>query len=102
MEFDYILLVVIYGCINSDIINGHNFGEDVHQKVNRKENLMGETTVTMATIISDSVQPVFTFLITSIGTIVQTIVGSPFLMLTTGIMVAFVAFKGLRAILRAY
>lgn len=63
---------------------------------------MGETAITMATLISDSLQPLFTQVITNIGTIVQTIVGSPFLMLTVAMMFTGVMFKFLRKLLGAY
>lgn len=62
----------------------------------------GETAITMATLISDYLQPLFTQVITNIGTIVTTVTGSPFLMLTVAMMFTGVMFKFLRKLLGAY
>lgn len=62
----------------------------------------GETAITMATLISDSLQPLFTQVLTNISSIVTTITGSPFLMLTVAMMFTGVMFKFLRKLLGAY
>lgn len=59
------------------------------------------TTMTMAELIT-SLQAVFTQVISNLGTIVGTITGSPWLLLTSGLMFAGAMFGFLRRLLRSY
>lgn len=58
-------------------------------------------TNTMSTLIAD-LQTVFTQVITNLGTIVNTIVGNPWLLLTSAMMFAGAMFGFLHRLLRSY
>lgn len=58
-----------------------------------------ETAVTMADLIA-LIQPVVTMIFTTAGTVISTIVGSPYLMFTTGFLVVGASIKIVRSLLR--
>lgn len=62
----------------------------------------GTAITDIGSLITNGVNPMFEFFKTCITGLASTIMGSPFLLVTTCIMIAMVGFKALGKILRQY